>query len=317
MGLLKHASNVPGSALAIEEVFREAGLPEGAFATLLINSKTVERVIKDPVVRAVTLTGSEHAGKSVAATAGHVLKKCVLELGGSDPFIVLGDADLELAATEAARARCQNAGQSCIAAKRFIVEQSVLEDFTGLFTAKLEELTMGDPTDPETDLGPMARGDLRDSLHQQVLASLEAGARLLTGGELPAGKGYYYPPTLLDRVTPGCPAFDEETFGPLAAIVAASDAEEAIELANRSDYGLGGSIWSQDETRAAELAGRVEAGCVFINSMVKSDPRLPFGGIKLSGFGRELSDYGIREFVNIKTVWVEGAGQVDGSIPSE
>jgi succinate-semialdehyde dehydrogenase/glutarate-semialdehyde dehydrogenase len=261
-------------------------------------------VIASPVVRAVTLTGSEHAGMAVAAIAGQHLKKCVLELGGSDPFIVLADADLHLAAQQAALARCQNSGQSCIAAKRFIVEAAIAEEFTTRFVEQMKQLVVGDPTDPATDVGPLARADLRDSLHDLVERSREQGARLLTGGAPRPGPGYYYPPTVLDQVTPEMPVFAEETFGPVAAIVHARDVDHALELANQSAYGLGASIWSANAERAASLAPRIDAGCVFINAMVKSDPRLPFGGIKRSGYGRELADYGLREFVNIKTVWV-------------
>lgn len=304
VGLLKHATNVPGCSLAIEGLFRDAGFPAGVFTTLLISSQHVESVIASPVVRAVTLTGSEHAGMAVAAIAGKHLKKCVLELGGSDPFIVLADADLNLAAQQAALARCQNSGQSCIAAKRFIVEAAIAEEFTARFVEQMQQLVVGDPTDPATDIGPLARADLRDSLHELVERSQQQGARLLAGGAPRPGPGYYYPPTVLDQVTPEMPVFAEETFGPVAAIVHARDVDHALELANQSAYGLGASIWSANAERAASLAPRIDAGCVFINAMVKSDPRLPFGGIKRSGYGRELSDYGLREFVNIKTVWV-------------
>jgi len=303
VGLLKHAGNVPGCALAIETVFRDAGIPEGVFSTLLISSEQASDVIAHPVIRAVTLTGSERAGMAVGKTAGEHIKKCVLELGGSDPFIVLADANVPQAAGHAARARCQNSGQSCIAAKRFIVEEPIADAFTQHLTEQLNTLEVGDPWQPETDVGPLARRDLRDSLHDQVTRSVDAGARLVAGGQIPSGPGYFYPPTLLDGVTPGMPAFDEETFGPVAAVIRARDIDHAIELANQSPYGLGASLWSLRGDRAVELASRIEAGCVFINEIVKSDPRMPFGGVKRSGHGRELSDYGIREFVNVKTVW--------------
>jgi len=302
VGLLKHARNVTGCALVIESVFRDAGLPEGAFTSLLIHSDEAERVVAHPLVKAVTLTGSERAGVAVARTAGENLKKSVLELGGSDPFVVLADADLDKIIPHAAKARCQNNGQSCIAAKRFIVEEPLAEEFARRFSEHLSGLRLGDPVDPDTDVGPMAREDLRDELHDQVTRSVDAGARIRTGGEMPNGRGYFYPPTLLDGVEPGMAAFDEETFGPVAAVTVARDVDHAIELANKSTFGLGASLWSRNGERALELAARVEAGCVFVNEFVKSDPRLPFGGIKRSGYGRELSDYGIREFVNIKTV---------------
>jgi succinate-semialdehyde dehydrogenase/glutarate-semialdehyde dehydrogenase len=304
VGLLKHASNVPGCALAIEEVLEQAGHPDGAFSTLLIDSGPVERVIADPRIVAVTLTGSEPAGSAVAATAGRHLKKTVLELGGSDPFIVLADADLKISARSAAMARCLNSGQSCIAAKRFIVEESITEDFTAALVREMESLPVGDPMDRTTCIGPLARPDLRDELHDQVERSIAAGARLLCGGIPHQGPGCFYPPTVLTGVEPGSPAFDEELFGPVAAVIRARDADHAVELANRSSFGLGASIWSGDPERARTLSPRIEAGAVFINGIVKSDPRLPFGGIKSSGYGRELGAYGIREFVNIKSVWV-------------
>ena len=309
VGLLKHARNVPGCALAIEDVLRDAGLPAGAFATLLIPSKQVDALIVDETITAVTLTGSERAGEAVAEAAGKHLKKCVLELGGSDPFIVLADADISQAAQQATQARCQNSGQSCIAAKRFIVEQAVAEEFTERFIAEMRQQTLGDPLDEATDVGPQARGDLRDDLHEQVQRSQHDGARVRIGGEIPGGRGFFFPPTVLDRVRPGMAAFDEETFGPVAAVTVARDAVEAIDLANRTSFGLGASVWTADLARAENLAAKLEAGCVFVNQFVKSDPRLPFGGIKRSGYGRELSDYGIREFVNIKTVWIDPAGK--------
>ncbi|GBD12479.1 Succinate semialdehyde dehydrogenase [NAD(P)+] Sad [bacterium HR24] len=302
--LLKHASNVPQCALAIEEVFREAGLPEGVFQALLVPAATVEGIIADDRVRAVTLTGSDVTGAKVAAAAGQHLKKTVLELGGSDPFIVLADADLEEAAKVGARARNQNTGQSCIAAKRFIVEEPVAERFSELFVEAVKALKVGDPLDPRTNIGPLARGDLRDDLDRQVRRSLDMGARLLLGGHKLDGRGYFYAPTVLAEVTPEMPAFREETFGPVAAIVRARDADEAVRLANMSPFGLGAAIWTGDPERGQALAGEIEAGNVFVNGMVASDPRLPFGGVKRSGYGRELAVFGIREFVNIQTVWV-------------
>jgi succinate-semialdehyde dehydrogenase/glutarate-semialdehyde dehydrogenase len=304
VGLLKHASNVPGSALAIEEVFRDAGFPAGAFACLLVGPEAVAGVIRDPRVRAVTLTGSDAAGRQVAAEAGKALKKTVLELGGSDPFIVLADADVESVARQAAKARAINSGQSCIAAKRFIVEAPIAERFERAFVAAVEALRVGEPLDPTTEVGPLARADLLESLHSQVERSVDAGARLATGGRRLDRRGFFYAPTVLAGVEPGMPAFDEETFGPVAALVIARDADHAIELANRSPYGLAASIWTGDPARGRDLAPAIEAGSVFVNEIVKSDPRLPFGGVKDSGYGRELSDFGIREFVNIKTVWL-------------
>jgi succinate-semialdehyde dehydrogenase/glutarate-semialdehyde dehydrogenase len=305
VGLLKHAGNVPGTALAIEETFRDAGFPNGTFAALLIPSSRVPEVIRHPVVRAVTLTGSERAGQEVAAEAGRCLKKTVLELGGSDPFIVLGDADPAEAARQAARARTINSGQSCIAAKRFIVDETIAGAFEEELVRRMDELKVGDPLDRATDVGPMARADLLDALDDQVQRTAAAGAALRTGGRRREGKGWYYLPTVLTGVEPGMAAFDEETFGPVAAVTRARDTDHAIELANSSRYGLGASIWTSDPVRAEALASEIEAGSVFVNGVVKSDPRLPFGGIKSSGYGRELSTVGIREFVNIKTVWVK------------
>jgi acyl-CoA reductase-like NAD-dependent aldehyde dehydrogenase len=304
VGLLKHASNVPGCALAIEEVYAQAGFPEGAFSTLLIGSEAVAQVIADPRVVAVTLTGSEPAGSAVAATAGKYLKKTVLELGGSDPFIVLADADPIVAARSAAFARCLNSGQSCIAAKRFIVEEAVIDGFEEALVREMEGLPVGDPMNRATRVGPLARPDLRDELHDQVERSVAAGARCLSGGRPSDGPGYFYPPTVLAGVEPGNPVFDEEIFGPVAAVIRARDAEHAVELANQSSFGLGASIWTGDPERGRALAPRIEAGAVFVNGIVKSDPRLPFGGVKRSGYGRELGAFGIREFVNIKSVWM-------------
>jgi succinate-semialdehyde dehydrogenase / glutarate-semialdehyde dehydrogenase len=311
VGLLKHASNVPGSALAIEEVFRDAGFPHGAFQTLLVGSSAVESIIDDERVRAVTLTGSEGAGRSVGATAGRAIKKVVLELGGSDPFIVMPSADVALAAKTAVAARTINNGQSCIAAKRFIVHHEIAEEFERRFVAELESLAIGDPLDRATAIGPLARPEFVDELHDQVERSIAAGARLAAGGERIDGRGYFYRPTLLADVKPGMPAFDEETFGPVAALIIAEDIDEAIALANWSRFGLGASAWSGDADERARFAREIEAGSVFINGMVKSDPRLPFGGIKASGVGRELAEFGIREFVNVKSVWegrAEGGG---------
>jgi acyl-CoA reductase-like NAD-dependent aldehyde dehydrogenase len=314
--ILKHASNVPQCALAIERVLRQAGVPDGVFRSLLLPSANVGRLIDDERIRAVTLTGSDIAGAKVAESSGRNLKKTVLELGGSDPFIVLADADLERAASTAVNARYQNAGQSCIAAKRFIVQEAVADEFVERFAVGMQSLALGDPMDRATKLGPLARDDLRSGVEDQVRASLAKGARLVMGGSRPERKGYYYAATLLDHVQPGMAAFDEETFGPLAALVRAASAEEAIELANRSKFGLGAALWTGDVDRARGLARRIESGSVFINGMVASDPRLPFGGVKRSGYGRELGQFGIREFVNIKTVWI-GPPRQQTATPSE
>ncbi len=302
--VLKHASNVPRCALAIEEVFTAAGFPRGLFATVLVGSSAVAALIADPRIVAVTLTGSDLAGSKVAEHAGRALKKTVLELGGSDPFIVLADADLAAAARTAADARLVNSGQSCIAAKRFIVVEPVADRFLERFLDELRSRRVGDPMARETQVGPLARVDLRDALQRQVEESVKRGARLLLGGKIPPGKGAFYPPTLLAAVDKGVPAFDEETFGPVAAVVRAKDETDAVRLANDSAFGLGASLWTQDRARAERVAAQIEAGAVFVNGLVKSDPRLPFGGIKRSGYGRELSEYGIREFVNIKSVWI-------------
>lgn len=304
-GLLKHASNVPMCALIIEEVFTEAGFPKDIFRTLMIGSGQVNDVINNPKVKAATLTGSEEAGQKVAEACGKVLKKSVMELGGSDPFIVLDDADISTAVDTAVTARLINNGQSCIAAKRFIVVEKIADEFTQKFVDKMEKIKVGDPMDKKTDLGPLAREDLKLELHAQVQASIYEGAELLTGGEADFDKGYYYLPTVLANVKPGMPAYDQEMFGPVASIIIAKDDADAVRIANDSDYGLGASLWSKDICKAKELATRIEAGAVFINGMVKSDPRMPFGGIKLSGYGRELSHYGIKEFVNIKSVWIK------------
>ena len=302
--VLKHASNVPQCALAIEEVFREAGFPDGAFKTLLVPGSGVDPIIEDDRIKAVTLTGSDITGTKVAAASGRALKKTVMELGGSDPFIVLADADLEQAATTAARARNQNTGQSCIAAKRFIVVEEVAEQFERLFTQAVAGLKVGDPAQRETQVGPLARGDLREDLERQVQASLELGARLAVGGKRVDGRGYFYEPTVLTSVNDQMPAFREETFGPAAAVIRARDPEEAVALANDSQFGLGASLWTKDVDLGQRLARDIESGSVFLNGMVASDPRLPFGGVKRSGYGRELAALGIREFMNIQTIWV-------------
>ena len=302
--ILKHAANVTGCAVAIEGVFREAGYPPGVFTTVIVPGREIPKLIDDRRIAAVTLTGSDEAGVSVASAAGRNLKKSVLELGGSDAFIVLGDADLDLAADWAVRSRFQNAGQSCIAAKRFIVEAPVYDGFVERCVAKARALTIGDPTDRNTKLGPLARSDLRESLVGQIQGSLARGARIATGGKTPDRKGYYLEPTIVADVVAGMPMFEGETFGPAAAVVKARDVDDAIALANDSDFGLGGNLWTRDLERAKRLAGDMETGGVFINGMTASDPRLPFGGVKRSGYGRELSYFGIREFTNVQTVWI-------------
>jgi len=302
--VLKHASNVTGCGLALAEAFAEAGAPDGVFQTLVVRGSRVEPLIADDRVRAVTLTGSDEAGAKVAAAAGRALKKCVLELGGSDAFVVLEDADLDGAVETAVRARFQNTGQSCIAAKRFLVVDDVAEEFEERFAAAAAALVVGDPTDEATSVGPLARGDLREDLEGQLERSLGAGGRLLTGGGRPEGTGYFFEPTVVAEVRPGTPLFDEETFGPVAAVTRVRDLGEALELANRSVFGLSSNVWSRDVERVKAVAGEIEAGGVFINGMTASDPRLPFGGVKRSGYGRELGAWGIREFVNTQTVWV-------------
>lgn len=301
--VLKHASNVCGCATEIERVFREAGAPDGVFQTLLIGSDRVETVIADPIVQAVTLTGSTPAGSAVASAAGKHLKKTVLELGGSDPYVVLADCDFERTVETCVASRLINSGQSCIAAKRFIVERAIYSSFVEAMTELMSQRRFGAPTDDDTDIGPLARADLRDELHSQVVRSVQKGARITTGGEVPQGVGAFYPPTVLSGVTPGMPAFDEETFGPVAAIIEADGPEDAIRLANASPFGLGAAVFTQDLKRGKRIASLLlHAGCCFVNDFVRSDPRLPFGGIKQSGYGRELSTFGIREFVNIKSV---------------
>jgi len=302
--VLKHASNVPQCALAIEEVFRQA-FPPDVLRTLLISPEHAERLIADPRIHGVTLTGSEAAGRRVAAMAGRHLKKSVLELGGSDAFVVLADADLDEAARVAVAARFQNAGQSCIAAKRLIVVPEIADDFVARLKARIGELRAGDPTHDDTDLGPLARADLRDTLHRQVTDSVRQGALRVLGCEPSPGPGFYYKASLLDRVTPGMPAHDEELFGPVAAVLRARDETDALRLANGHRYGLGGSVWTGDVARGEALARALACGQAFVNGMVKSDPRLPFGGIKASGYGRELSVHGLREFVNVKTIWLK------------
>lgn len=302
--ILKHAANVPECAMAIEQLVEEAGAPAGLFASLRIEPATVAKLIADTRIAAVTLTGSTEVGMIVAGQAGASLKKQVLELGGSDPFVVLADADIALAAEKAVSARFTNGGQSCINAKRFIVVDAVADQFIAAFAEAAGRLVMGDPTDATTTLGPLARENLRATIDEQVQRSIAAGARLIMGGTQPQGAGFFYPATLLDRVTPGMAAFDEETFGPAAAIVRAANEQDAIDLANRTAFGLGASIWTRDQERGVAIARRIDAGCVFVNAMVASDPRVPFGGIKMSGYGRELGDLGLKEFTNAKTIRV-------------
>lgn len=304
VGILKHASNVPMSALAIEQVFSQAGFPQNVFKTLLISSSMVSDVIKNPKVRAATLTGSEIAGKKVASDCGKEIKKTVMELGGSDPFIILNDADIDKAIDTAVTARLINNGESCIAAKRFIVVDDIYEEFENKFVEKMKNVKIGDPMEVDTELGPMAREDLLLDLHQQVKKSVEKGAKILCGGERIDRKGFYYPATVLSNVTEGIPAYEEELFGPVASLIKATDEEDAICIANDSDFGLGAALWTSNLEKAKNLAHKIDSGSVFINGLVKSDPRLPFGGVKISGYGRELSHYGMKEFVNIKTVWI-------------
>lgn len=304
VGLLKHASNVPGSAMAIEEVFGAAGFPPGCFQTLLIGSAKVSAIIDDGRIAAVTLTGSEEAGRKVGESAGRNIKKVVLELGGSDPFIVMKSADLQKAAQTAVTARTINNGQSCIAAKRFIVQEEIADEFERLFVEGIAKLRVGNPLEPDTDIGPLARPEFVDDLHRQVTESVEKGAIVLAGGNRMEGDGYFYEPTVLGNVRPGMPAYQEETFGPVAAVIRVRDMDEAIRVANDTRFGLGSSAWTADAGEQERFATEIEAGSVFINGMVKSDPRLPFGGIKASGVGRELAEFGIREFVNIKTIWI-------------
>jgi succinate-semialdehyde dehydrogenase/glutarate-semialdehyde dehydrogenase len=302
--VLKHAPNVPECALALEALFRDCGLPEGVFTSLMIEVEQAAKAIASPHVHAVTLTGSEAAGRKVAALAGQHLKKCVLELGGSDPFIVLHDADLDYTVDMAVASRFLNCGQSCIAAKRFIVVPQIADEFLRRLKIKVEALAVGDPMDEATQVGPMARSDLRDALHAQIVDSIALGAVAVAGCEPLEREGYFYQPSILDHVTASTRAYHEELFGPVAVVIRAAGEDDALRIANDTRFGLGSSIWSKDATRAEQLAAQVQAGCTFINGTVKSDPRLPFGGVKASGYGRELSRLGMHEFVNAKTVWV-------------
>jgi len=303
--VLKHASNVSGSALAIEEIFAKAGFPKDLFRTMLIGSDQVGTVLENPFVQAATLTGSTKAGQAVAEKAGSLLKKTVLELGGSDPYVILADADLDIAVNACVSSRLINSGQSCIAAKRFIVVESIYPQFEKRFVQKMSEAKLGNPMNEETEVGSQAREDLRDELHEQVKKSIEQGAKCLLGGEIPNGGGAFYPPTVLTNVPKGSPAYSEEMFGPVAAIIPVKNTEEAIRVANDTSFGLGAAIFTKDKAKGEEIAAhQLEAGCCFVNAFVKSDPRLPFGGIKDSGYGRELSHMGIREFVNAKTVYI-------------
>ncbi len=305
-GILKHSSNVSGCALAIEKIFLEAGFPEGLFASILVPSKRMSNVIENKLIKAVTLTGSVPAGRSIAQKAGEMLKKTVLELGGSDPYVILDDADLEKAAEICTAARLLNGGQSCIAAKRFIITASVYNEFEKLFVQKMSEKKMGDPFDETNYLGPQASTKLRNELHQQVLKSIEKGAKLLLGGTVPESKGAFYPPTVLTNVSKGMPAYDEELFGPVAALIKADGEEDAVKIANDTVFGLGAAVFTSNQQKGELIAKeKLNAGCCFVNDFVKSDPRLPFGGINESGYGRELSAFGIKEFVNIKTVYVK------------
>jgi succinate-semialdehyde dehydrogenase / glutarate-semialdehyde dehydrogenase len=313
VGLLKHASNVPQCALAIEEIFRRAGFPEGCFQTLLIETSQVRRIIEDPRIAGVTLTGSNGAGSAVASAAGKEIKKTVLELGGSDPFIVMPSADLESAVRTAVKARTINNGQSCIAAKRFIVAEPIADEFERRLVAGMKALVVGDPMDPATDVGPLANEDQVKTLTDQVARSVKAGARVLNGAHRLERPGYYFAPGVLTDIRPDSPAYKDEIFGPVALLFRVRNLDEAIRVANDSPFGLGASAWTTDPKEQERFINELEAGMVFINAMVASDPRLPFGGVKQSGYGRELSAYGLREFVNIKTVWVQDAAQADGS----
>ena len=304
VGLLKHSSNVPQCALAIEEIFRRASFPDGAFQTLLIGSDAVEGILKDPRVAAATLTGSEPAGRSVASIAGKEIKKTVLELGGSDPFIVMPSANFDVAVTTAVKARTINNGQSCIAAKRFIVANEIYNQFEERFVSEMKALRVGDPMDESIDIGPLATPQIRDDLVEQVKKALAGGARVLTGGKKLDGPGNFYEPTVLVNVDPSSPVSCEEIFGPVAMLFRVANIDEAVRLANATTFGLGAAAWTNDASEQAKFIEEIEAGCVFINGMVASDPRLPFGGVKNSGYGRELAEFGIREFVNIKTVWI-------------
>lgn len=314
--LLKHSANTTRCALELERIFADAGSPPGLFGVLIARGEAIDEIVGDPRIAAVTLTGSERAGASVARAAGEALKKCVLELGGSDPFVVFSDADLDAAAKTAVTARFQNNGESCIAAKRFIVEAGVYDDFLARFVENTRAQLIGDPMEDATQIGPCAREDLRETVHAQVTATLQCGAQLALGGKPVGREGFFYEPTIVAHVEPGTRMFDEETFGPAAAVVRADDREHALRLANESTFGLGSSLWTRDVAAAEAFAARVEAGAVFINGMVASDPRLPFGGVKRSGYGRELSTFGIQEFVNVQTVWIGAARQTTAS-PAE
>ncbi len=302
--LLKHAANTTRCALEIERIFRDAGAPQGVFGALLARGEEIDKLVADPRIAAVTLTGSERAGVAVASAAGEALKKCVLELGGSDPFVVFSDADLDAATTTAVKARFQNNGESCIAAKRFIVEAPVYDEFLARFVEHAAAQVVGNPMEERVQIGPCARADLRETVHDQVTGTIERGARLALGGTPRKGPGFFYEPTVVADVVPCMPMFDEEVFGPAAAVVRAGDRDDALALANRSSFGLGSSVWTRDVAAAEDFGARIEAGAVFVNGMVASDPRLPFGGVKKSGYGRELSAFGIHEFVNIQTVWI-------------
>ncbi|MFG3707736.1 NADP-dependent succinic semialdehyde dehydrogenase [Micromonospora sp. NPDC047670] len=317
-GLLKHASNVPQTALLLEDLFRRAGFPEGAFTTLLVGSAEVDRVLSDPRVRAATLTGSEGAGRSIAQIAGRELKKTVLELGGSDPFVVMPSADLDRAAEVATTARCQNNGQSCIAAKRFIVHADVFDAFAERFAANMSALRVGDPMDPDTDVGPLASEGGRDEIHAQVRDAVDKGATVLCGGEPPAGPGWFYPPTVVTDLRPEMRMWSEEVFGPVAGLYRVSSYDEAVEVANGTSFGLGSNAWTRDPDEQERFAADLDAGNVFVNGMTTSYPELPFGGVKNSGYGRELSALGMREFCNTKTVWVgEGAATAGAGAHAE
>jgi succinate-semialdehyde dehydrogenase/glutarate-semialdehyde dehydrogenase len=305
-GILKHSRNTTGCGIKIEQIFKQAGFPEGLFGNLVVGSSLMGKVIEHPLIAAITLTGSTPVGQQVASKAGSLSKKTVMELGGSDPYIILEDADLEQAAETCVNARLINSGQSCIAAKRFIVVKSIQKDFEKLFLEKMKIKKMGNPFDRDVTVGPQARKDLQLNLHRQVEGSVNKGAKLLLGGEIPEGKGFFYPPTILTNVVKGMPAYDEETFGPVAAIISAENENEAIDIANDTNFGLGAAVFTQHVDRGEIIASeKLQAGCCFVNEFVKSDPRLPFGGIRQSGYGRELSAYGIKEFVNIKTVCVK------------
>lgn len=305
-GILKHASNVPGCALAIENVFVETGFPKDVFRTLLVRSSKVEKIIADKRVKAVTLTGSTPAGKAVASTAGKYLKKCVLELGGSDPYLILEDADIDLAVEACVAGRILNAGQSCIGAKRFIIVDEVYDEFAIKFTDKMRDITLGDPFDESKKMGPLARSNFREDIHRQVENSVSKGAKLLTGGYIPNRDGAYYPATVLGDVKPGMVAYHEELFGPVASLIRAKDEAEAITIANDTVFGLGAAVFTKDIARGKRIAEEeLEAGCCFVNDFVRSDPRMPFGGVKESGYGRELSHYGMKEFMNIKGIYIK------------